>query len=173
MRLEDFLVAARHGGDGGLTYPEIVERVERLELPDGLVESHIRFDEGTYARNLVLRTQTFELLVLCWRPGQRSTIHDHGGSVGVVRVYRGDLTSRLFSVAEGAPATPISEDLAWPGAHAAVDRADVHQLANQSDRDVVTVHVYSPPLGAVGVYSTDAPGRDEVRLRYSLQDDLT
>lgn len=38
------------------------------------------FGADHYVRNCVLRTEAFELLVLCWAPGQESRIHDHATS---------------------------------------------------------------------------------------------
>src|SRR5206468_2245417 len=35
------------------------------------------FKTGTYARHRVFRNEFAELLILCWRPGQRTPIHDH------------------------------------------------------------------------------------------------
>jgi cysteine dioxygenase len=151
---------------------DLLALAEQLELPDDLVDGHLTFDPDTYARNLILRTPGFELLALCWQPGQRSTIHDHGGSVGVVRVYEGDLTSRLYGAPDDEPARLISEDVVGPGTHAAVDRPDIHQLANETGKDLVTIHFYSPPLAALGVYRTDSPERERLRLRYTLHEDL-
>ena len=36
-----------------------------------------------------------------------------------------------------------------------VDRGGIHQLANTSADDLVTVHVYAPALMELNVYSTD------------------
>lgn len=38
------------------------------------------FNEVRYARNLVERNQYFELIVICWKAGQQSPIHNHEGS---------------------------------------------------------------------------------------------
>src|ERR1043165_5778579 len=43
---------------------------------------YVGFKAGTYARHRVFRNDFAELLVLCWRPGQRTPIHDHNGSHG-------------------------------------------------------------------------------------------
>ena len=40
-------------------------------------------------RNLVAATDAFELLVLCWRPGQGSRVHNHERSHGLVTPLRG------------------------------------------------------------------------------------
>jgi cysteine dioxygenase len=172
VRLDEFVSAARSHGPQGMSRDDLLALTRQLELPDDLIDGHLAFDPDSYARNLILRTPGFELLALCWLPGQRSTIHDHGGSVGVVRVYRGDLTSRLYDAQDGEPARMISEDDVGPGTHAAVDRPDIHQLANETGEDLVTIHIYSPPLAALGVYRTDSPERERLHLRYTLHEDL-
>jgi cysteine dioxygenase len=173
VRLEDLVVAARRCGPAGVDYYELIDLVTGLELPPELVEAHIQFDAERYARNLILRTQAFELLALCWFPGQQTLIHDHGSSVNAVRVYRGNLTSRLFAAPDGRPARMTDVDIVGPGGLAAVDRHHIHQLANPGPEELVTIHVYSPPLRTISTYSTESPERGEVKLRYSLQDDLS
>lgn len=173
MQLDDFVLAASRRGAKGFDYAELLDLAGRLELPPELVEAHFHFDPERYARNLIVRTQAFELLALCWLPGQQTIIHDHGGSVGAARVYRGNLTSRLFAAPDGQPARLASADVVGPGEIAAVDRPDIHQLANPGPDELVTIHIYSPPLTTVGVYSIDSPERSQVTLRYSVQDDLS
>ncbi len=46
-------------------------------------------------------------------------------------------------------------DVVAPGGMAAVDRPDIHQLANPGPDELVTIHVYSPPLTTISMYSTD------------------
>jgi cysteine dioxygenase len=173
VRLDDFVLAAGRRGPKGFDCSELLDLAGRLELPPELVEAHLHFDPQRYARNLVVRTQAFELLALCWFPGQQTIIHDHGGSVGAARVYRGNLTSRLFAAADGQPARLAGADVVGPGGIAAVDRPDIHQLANPGPGELVTIHIYSPPLTTVGMYSTESPERSQVTLRSSVHDDLS
>jgi hypothetical protein len=55
-----------------------------------------------------------------------------------------------------------------------VDRAGIHQLANTADEDLVTVHLYAPPLVELGVYSTKIAEveRRRVRVRDTIAEDL-
>ena len=113
-------------------------------------------------RTLVCTTGEFELLVLCWKPGQESTIHDHVGSLNAIRVHRGELTSRIFVPAAGSrpgggPVQRQSESRFAAGAMTGLDRGGIHQLANTGAEDLVTVHVYAPPLVGLNVYSTSSP----------------
>ncbi|MBE3034241.1 MAG: hypothetical protein IMZ74_13740, partial [Actinobacteria bacterium] len=47
-----------------------------------------------------------------------------------------------------------------------------HQLANPTAEDLVTVHVYAPPLSELVVYSTSSAETERRPLRYTLAEDL-
>ena len=53
-----------------------------------------------------------------------------------------------------------------------LDRNGIHQLANTSGEDLVTVHVYAPALMELNVYSTTSAEVERRPLRYTLADDL-
>ena len=75
---------------------ELTHKAKEMRLPDlrrfisdlkpekREIEPYIQFTDDRYARNLVYKTPDFECLVLCWLPGQRSPIHDHGNSICTV-----------------------------------------------------------------------------------------
>ena len=43
-----------------------------------------------------MRNEFVEMLVLCWKPGQRTPIHDHNGSHGAVFIHEGVLWETTF-----------------------------------------------------------------------------
>lgn len=178
LSLEQFVVEMGRMPVHSLTHERFLDTVSRLRLSDELLESRTRFVADQYARNLVLRTPHFELLVLCWRPEQRSTIHDHAGSLNAIRVRRGELTSRVFRPATGVaagsgPVELVSEEQVTAGQPlVGVNRGGIHQLANTSDEPLVTVHVYAPPLLELTVFDTQSDVVERRPLRYSLSEDL-
>src|SRR5262245_1769548 len=60
------------------------------------VQHYLRFHPGHYVRNLMFAGPAFQALVLCWRNGQRSPIHDHTGSSCAVKVLRGCAVETVF-----------------------------------------------------------------------------
>jgi hypothetical protein len=60
------------------------------------VAAWIRFDPGNYVRNLITRTDCWELRLLCCRPGQSSSLHGHGGAACAFRVLRGTATESVL-----------------------------------------------------------------------------
>ena len=99
--LDRFILETSRGDPQTMAQADFNELALRLDLDDALVGAHVNFCDDHYARNLVCRTPAFELLGLCWKPGQASTIHDHAGSLNVTRVHSGDLTSRTFRRRDG------------------------------------------------------------------------
>jgi cysteine dioxygenase len=124
----------------------------QLTLED--LRPYIAFKPGTYTRHLVLRTPHAELLVLCWRPGQRTPIHDHNGSYGTVRVCEGVMWETMFALDE-ADKLYYQTAREWTcGGVTGADVPDIHQLGNPevSGRDLITLHLYAPPLGVLNTY---------------------
>jgi predicted metal-dependent enzyme (double-stranded beta helix superfamily) len=178
LNLDAFIVEMSREPVSSLTHERLMHLTSRLSLSDDLVGSGVAFSSTTYARNLVCRTPFFELLVLCWRPGQASTIHDHAGALNAIRVLSGRLTSRLFARVEGAEPSkgPVAqtdeEHVPAGGRMIGLDRNGIHQLANTSGEDLITVHVYAPALMELNVYSTTAEDVERRPLRFTLAEDL-
>lgn len=112
------------------------------------------FKQGTYARHRVCRNEFAELLVLCWRPGQRTPIHDHNGSYGAVRVCEGVMWETMFALNNERKLYYQSAREWNIGDVTGADAPDIHQLGNPevSGQDLITLHLYAPPLGVLNTY---------------------
>lgn len=133
---------------------EVDDWMRRVRVTEDELRPHVGFKEATYARHRVVLCGFAELLVLCWRPGQRTPVHDHDGSFGAVRVLRGVMWETLFEMNEGRGLIYKSAR-EWTHGHVTgADVPDIHQLGNPdvSDRDLVTLHLYAPPLTSLNVY---------------------
>ncbi|MGA9768940.1 MAG: cysteine dioxygenase family protein [Blastocatellia bacterium] len=122
-------------------------------------EPYRAFTPRKYARNLIARSSFAELLMLCWRSGQRTPIHDHGGSVGVILMVEGLLTETMYEHAPEGHVRPYNTYRWGPGGITGADVPDIHQLLNlqPEKRDMVTLHCYAPPLSVLNTYSPRSP----------------
>ncbi len=134
---------------------ELRARLESLRITlDDLAEK-VCFSSDHYARNLLRQGEWYHLLVLCWRSGQRSPIHNHAGSVCGLRILEGVATETRF---EPSPAGLLraveSEDLTT-GTVAVSRDSFIHQISNLQPpgNDLVTLHLYSPPLLKMEIFS--------------------
>jgi len=177
LSLDEFILEMGREPVSLLTQERLMELTHRLTISDELIDSLTCYAPNTYTRNLICRSTDFELLVLCWKPGHESTIHDHAGSLNAIRVYRGELTSRVFvptavRPAGTGPVELLAAERVKPGGWTGVDRGGIHQLANTSERNLITVHVYAPPLLELTVYSPDSANVERRPLRHTLADDM-
>lgn len=127
---------------------ELDAELRRTELVDADFRRAVAFGDKTYRRNLLHEGPTYHVLVLCWRPGQRSAIHDHSGSSCAVRVVQGIATETAVAMtAQGLVYATSSRDCGVGSVLGSFD-GDAHQISNlqPAGHDLVTLHIYSPPL---------------------------
>lgn len=177
ISLDDFVFEMMHCQIKDLKLPALKDLFGRLDLKEMLVNEHVHFCCDSYSRNLVCRTPRFDMLILCWKPGHATTIHDHAGSLNVTRVFSGNLTSRVFEPYDRPGpgrvlVRQLDEETLGKGAFSCVDYPGIHQLANTSQDDLVTVHVYARPLRDITVYDTGTGEAKRVALRYTLEDEF-
>jgi len=133
---------------------EVYELVERTKIGDDEVQPYLGFKEGNYSRHRVMKNEFVEMLVLCWKPGQRTPIHDHNGSHGAVFVHEGILWETTFEYDTEKGLAYQSHRELRTGGLTGSEIPDVHQLGNPdvSGRDLITIHIYAPPLGVLKTY---------------------
>ena len=145
--------------DGQLPLSAIMDwfRDEALTLQD--LSSYLTFNPARYVRNRVHDGPSYQALVLCWRNGQRSPIHNHRGSRCGVKVLRGVATETIFARAPNGLVLPVGSHDLPPGHTCASANDDIHQVSNlqAGGADLVTLHIYSPPLLRMEVFSLETP----------------
>ena len=156
------LVKALESQTSAPALEQIYDWLENAEVSAEELAPYRGFKDGNYWRHLVCRNKFVEMLVLCWRPGQRTPIHDHNGSHGGVRVCEGTMWETTFSYhpTKGLEYKTASE---YPtGAVTGSDVPDIHQLGNPdvSEQDMVTIHIYAPPLGVLHTYKPGSAAID-------------
>ena len=117
------------------------------------------FGTGGYRRNTIAESKWFELLALCWRSGHCTPIHDHAGVSCAFRVIEGTGTEIRFQTTPSGLVCPVATIPMPPGYVCAAADADIHQVANMQTpgADLITLHIYSPPIKSMNVYEFSAP----------------
>jgi predicted metal-dependent enzyme (double-stranded beta helix superfamily) len=152
--------------------------VRRLHVTDDWIEDHVNFRDDTYSRNLVVLTPRFEMLVLCWKPGQNSLIHDHDNSFSVVKCIRGTLTNHIYERKDDGKREGycdlkrVRADIVGPGEYAPLDLGGIHMMENDihSGENLVTLHFYAEPLREIHMFSPEHHKVQRWKMRYSLED---
>jgi cysteine dioxygenase type I len=99
------------------------------------------------------RDEAVDVWVICWMDDHDTGFHDHDVSAGAVAVVRGALLEERIALG-GAPRARIVRG----GETIAFDAAHVHRMRHAGGEPAVSIHVYSPPLARMGVYSVEEDG---------------
>lgn len=156
---------------GGHDARDLVDLARRLKLqPEGwaAIAPYISFDRRQYRRVRLFREEHWEALLLCWLPGQGTSVHDHGGSVGVSLVLAGEIRERRW-VRAGAPG-PLElrgTETASEGSSTVELVETIHEMQNVGSTPAITLHLYSPPLTILGAHDPATGERWEVPVAES------
>jgi len=80
--VEDFVEGLKSIERGLITRDLVCDYVNAMRLTPEALKSYIFFNKDNYTRNLIYRDDRFEIMTVCWLPGQRTVVHTHNGSLG-------------------------------------------------------------------------------------------
>jgi predicted metal-dependent enzyme (double-stranded beta helix superfamily) len=147
-RADDPLASLRNLGSEGTLAQEYLDRtravlqdfVQRSEL---VSFSALRREPGRYTRTLLFGNDELSVWAIVWPPGVRTSIHDHHCSC-CFAVLRGQLEERWFRSVSGTRVVRSKLAVRQPGYVACMlpSGPNIHQMANESNEDAISVHVY-------------------------------
>ena len=155
--------------DDLITRDRVTEFLTGVEIDVASLSPFVGYREDRYTRNLAYRDEQFEVMVLCWQPGQQTPVHTHNGQLGWTLVHRGHLQVVNFrwkgcnkpenqnvvgiDCLGGATEFDLEElkllDCVPGGAVSTVDKIQtIHRMGNpKNERErAVSIHVYSRPF---------------------------
>lgn len=139
---------------GPLEEDELGECLRGSPLTLEQLQPWLRFDDQVYCRNRIAKLPHVELLLLCWRSGQLTAIHDHAGSACAVKVLAGTATEIAYSRSDAGFLFPTTTTVFAEGSLISSYDDEIHQLGNlaAAGSPLVTLHAYSPPLSNFQIY---------------------
>lgn len=143
--------------------------LKKLDITIDDIRSNCIFGQKGYKRNTISRGEWYELLALCWHSGDRTPIHDHQGVSCAFKVVHGTGTEIRFRPTPSGLICPVQAVEMQPGYICAANDADIHEVANfqAAGKDLVTVHIYSPPIKKMNVYEFACPAPVECADAYN------
>lgn len=139
-------------------FSDLVGALRDVELGDGQVARLERADGAhPYGRRVLFAQPRVEAMVATWTRGVDCAPHDHGGSVGGVKVLRGRARHRVWQVVDGE-LVQVAEEVKEAGEVMACGADLVHSMGDDGHADsLVTLHFYTDSIDHMVVY--DLAGR--------------
>lgn len=183
----DFVSTLVSFEDQPVTRDRVLHYFQETAVEPASLAPFVHFRDEAYTRNLVFRDQLFEVMLICWQPGQRTPVHTHNGQLGWMSVERGalavvdykwqgcnasenqnvvgldclagatELELQRLQVQECYPGGPVNT----------VDkRRTIHQVVVSGREPAVSIHVYSRPIDSCVAF--DLEGRRCYRRQLSF-----
>jgi predicted metal-dependent enzyme (double-stranded beta helix superfamily) len=156
------------------------EQVRSLlaEMPvsESSLARYLTWDRQHYTRNLIDKTDLYELVAVCWEVGQSSSVHNHrdqncwmAAPVGKLRVENFHVEFQDVATGECRLLASNIVELSLTNPCAVDPQQPVHRVINprEANQRAVTLHVYSRPFDTCMVYSPEQGTCGDIRLRYN------
>ena len=132
---------------------ELGVRLESMPLNLEALKEHLVYTEDKgYQRNIIKRTEHYEMVAITWRAGQATPIHDHVGSDCAFLIVEGTSTETTYETDDNGRAVPSGVRDYAPGEVCAAEEPDIHRISNDTDGNLINLHIYTPPLSGFGIY---------------------
>jgi cysteine dioxygenase len=157
---------------------EILKFLEITPVTPESLSPYLTWDGQHYTRNLIDKTQLYELMAICWEIGQVSSVHNHRDQNCWMAVPIGKLLVENYRVISQniekgicriEPADTVEMNATHPCAVNPLE--PVHRVYNPREfsERAVSLHVYSRPFDSCVVYSPEQGTCGEIKLHYTTQ----
>ena len=133
-----------------MSFPKIIKTID---IPFSEFEKYATWNKDRYTRNCIIRTNNFELILLCWNKNQETPIHEHGGQKCWVYQVNGKVAEYRYQKNDAGILTEISKTHLTSGNVTYMDnRMGYHALKNMDDQRCMTLHIYVLPIDSCEVF---------------------
>jgi cysteine dioxygenase len=81
ISIEEFVAKLRTFEQGIITRDGVLDFCSSVQISDASLAPYVFFDDNFYTRNMIYRDEFFEVMTICWQPGQKTAVHTHNGQL--------------------------------------------------------------------------------------------
>ncbi|MGG4167607.1 cysteine dioxygenase family protein [Rossellomorea vietnamensis] len=134
---------------------ELKQVLQSLNIRLEDLQPYLESPEGKpYYRKLLYQNEAVELLVMNWSDMECAP-HDHGDSKGWIQVMDGTSVNTIFEVKDNNLPQELFDREYREGSFFFAPKKGVHKMKKGSTGDLVTLHLYSPPIQGMMVYDLE------------------
>jgi predicted metal-dependent enzyme (double-stranded beta helix superfamily) len=178
LDLNKFLYEMEKNQSENITLETFESLVSRIDIDEDTINSNLGLQDNTPYKKSIYESSYIHIFVMTWKPGQYIKPHGHQNDLSIIQVYKGCLSHKYWKkVLSTETRSNICEqaETLKEGESTRLGFFDHHELANQSDTLLVTLHFrYSKQLPkAVEIpRSIDEPPSPGVRKSANLDETI-
>ena len=178
ISIDDFIDGLRSFERSLITRDRVLDLCSSVRITDSSLDPYVFFDDAFYTRNLIYRDDLFEVMTICWQPGQKTAVHTHNGQLCWMITQRGNLAVVDYKwlgcdhpeyqnvvgldCVAGSEHTKLEVirevEASTSGPVMTADKLQtIHRLYNLSaDKErAISIHVYSRPIDSCVAFDLD------------------
>lgn len=142
---------------------------QHLSLTKTDILPYATFSPISHTRNCLEFNERFELILLCWEPGQMTAIHDHGGEECWVYFMDSQFEEIIYERDRSNVKRSLSK-MATSGAVSYMsDFLGVHSLKNIGNSRGFSLHLYAKPIRSCNVFNHISEVFEEKEMHYDTR----
>lgn len=147
-----------------------ISKTVKLTAED--VVDYATWSTEKYTRNCVEINDRFELILLCWEPGQKTPIHDHGGEECWVYFINSQFEEVIYTQTGADLEVKKSATVTHGAVTYMTDFMGVHSLQNVGDTRGFSLHLYAKPIKSCNVFNDSSEVFELKEMNYDSKIDI-
>lgn len=125
---------------------------------------YLRWNSKHYTRTCINRNDDFELLVICYEPGQSTSIHDYDSQTAWIHPIVGELVEERYALTGTGGVQLTEEKRLRPGIDDVLTSGmAIHRFINFGPGRAITLNLYARPMSKWRVYD-ERTGSSDLRI---------
>jgi cysteine dioxygenase len=140
--------------------------MQSVDIPIREFEKYYSWNKDGYARNCLVKTDDFELLLICFEKGQQTPIHDFDSNQAWIHTLQGSLVEERFRVSEdGTKLEQLSSMTINSSDYSFMSKIGIHRYKNVYEARTVSLNLYCKPIERWTEYDKNAK-KKEIKVGY-------
>jgi cysteine dioxygenase len=141
--------------------------IKNMDIPIDEFEEYASWNKEGYTRNCINRTDNYELILLCWKKGDITPIHNHNGQKCWVYQVQGQVTEVRYEENNSNELIETNRMKLNPGKLTFMhDSMGYHKLKNDTEGRAMTLHIYVSPINSCEVFNPQKETFEFKELEY-------
>jgi len=133
---------------------DYVKIAKNMSIPVSDFTQYAYWKEDGYARNCIIKTAAFELILICWKEGDSTPIHGHNNQKCWVYLVDGNMTEIRYQKDDQENLTECNKMQISAGNLTYMhDNMGYHLLKNALEKKAMTLHLYMKPVESCEVFN--------------------
>ncbi|MBL4669206.1 MAG: cysteine dioxygenase family protein [Flavobacteriales bacterium] len=150
---------------------DYVKIAKNMNIPIDDFIKYAHWKESGYARNCIFKTETFELILICWNKADTTAIHGHNNQKCWVYLVDGKMAEIRYQKDEKGNLSECNRIELSPGNLTYMhDSMGYHSIVNSSKEKAMTLHLYMRPIENCVIYDSEKEHFKEKMLSFHTLD---